>query len=63
MIASIKALGNETVDIVVEDAQQFVCTIMGMQLENTTFQSMIDIWLISGVCISAMYIRAIVGRS
>ena len=43
MITSIKALGNETADRVVEDAQSFFYTIIGMQPENTNSQTMVDI--------------------
>ena len=63
MISRIKAIGSDTANRVVDDAQQFFYTIMGKQPENSNFASMVEIWLITGECISAIYKKALVGRS
>ena len=47
---------------VVADSQNFFYNVMGRHPEGMSFQAMIEIWLISGDCITNMYRRAIKTR-
>ena len=47
---------------VVADNQNFFYNVMGKHPEGMSFQAMIEIWLISGDCITNMYRQAIKTR-
>ena len=63
MVSSIETLGSEVADIVLNDSQNFFHTVMGKQPEGISFQSMSEIWLITGNCISRMYKCALSGNT
>ena len=62
MVASIEALGTEAAATVLNDSQNFFYTIMGKQPDGISFQSMSEIWLITGDFISRMYRCALAGH-
>ena len=62
MNAMIVNLNNESATQVLNDSQNFFFTIMGKQPDGISFESMIDIWLIAGECVSRMYKRTLRGE-
>ena len=62
MAASIEALGSEAALTVLNDSQNFFYTVMGKHPAGISFQSMTEIWLITGDFISRIYKCAIAGH-
>ena len=59
---SLDQMVNDVASRVANDTQNYFHIIMGKQPEYATFQSMIDIWLLTRQCISNVYRRAIIDR-
>ena len=59
---AIGGLNSETSDRILREAQNYFQVIMGKQPEYATFQSMLEIWILTGERISGMYRKAIEGR-
>ena len=59
---AIGGLNNDTSDRILREAQNYFQVIMGKQPEYATFQSMLEIWILTGERISRMYRKAIEGR-
>ena len=62
MYRQLRTIDSETVRNVLNDPQNIFHTLMGRHPEQMSFESMTEIWLISGHIISQMYARATVGR-
>ena len=60
MIDKMRSIGSNEVKSVLEDSQNFFHTIMGKQPADTSFQSMVDIWLVTGDCIITI---TLIGRT
>ena len=59
---SLGRMGSDVASRVANDAQNYFHIIMGKQPEYATFQSMVDIWLLTGECISKIYRCAVEGH-
>ena len=59
---SIQQIGTELSDRIINDPLNYFHTIMGRQPDDTDFQEMIAIWLMTGDHISRLYKRTIIGR-
>ena len=59
---SIQLIGTELSDRIINDPPNYFNTIMGKQPEDTDFQEMIAIWLMTGDHISRLYKRTVIGR-
>ena len=59
---SLDQMDNNVASRVANDTQNYFHIIMGKHPMYATFQSMVDIWLLTGECISKIYRRAIKGR-
>ena len=62
LFASIERLGSDVATRVINDPSQYFNVIMGKQPEYSSFEDMVDIWLISGAAISSMYRKVIADR-
>ena len=59
---SLDQMDNDVASRVANDTQNYFHIIMDKHPKYATFQSMVDIWLLTGECISKIYRRAIKGR-
>ena len=59
----IAKLNSESSEQVINDSQNYFYTVMGKQPVGLPFHEMVDIWLITGQCVSIMYKRTLIGRS
>ena len=62
MYRQLEELGTDAVKAVLDDPPNIFHILMGKHPDHLSFESMVEIWLISGHYISQMYSRAIVGR-
>ena len=59
---SLSNMGSDIATRILNDPSNYFLVIMGKQPEYASFDSMVDIWLQAGDCISGIYRRAIIGR-